>query len=576
MLFKYESSLPKSVFDEVSEKFDETIVDQPWEIKPTAHSWLTCASVPLNIPLGVLDRIIQLNYGSHYAVYLSFYRTLIEELQDLNNEPHLPYLLSEYRDYLLSPERLSEYLASDYNENDKLFRCLCFSFHDNPYTMSKSSAKNHFFETLECQIDAYKKLAIHISTFLKNGYVSSQDVKNIPDHFTRDNSNLIEFGSHFRSTMKGFHTMKNISGNVFSTMIKDFIDSLEYFWSYFEEKEENDSVAFEDYVLAYRRETDDFFLSGPKGDIIFTNYEDICSGDIPNLPFELQRFIFRKKKALLTMFPIHSLKNCKDSSSIFSDVGGFYVIKTGDVFHSKFYLESLEMTIDYLVSRILEEILPSCRNFARSFSCHREWKIARHGIVPNATITIPRFSIMPHLHGSTLYSHIFSNTFDDLGVILVEIFSALQDAHEACDFCHYDLHCSNVVMTPVDGLYNWTWRDYSLEIRRRYRPVIIDFGRSRLEVDDRVLGRPWTPSQASYLHIDQDRSYPAHDIFKLMALCYEYSKKEFLREAIRHFFGGDYLEWKYSYGAALYSLPYLEKYASLQYQDVVKYFIENP
>lgn len=574
MLFKYESSLPKSVFDEVSEKFDETIVDQPWEINPTAHSWLTCASVRLNIPIGVLDRIIQLNYGSHYAVYLSFYRTLIQELQDLNNGPHLPYLLSEYRDYLLSPEKISQYLASDYNENDRLFRCLCFTFHDNPHNMSKSAIKNHCFESLDHQIDAYKKLTIYISTFLKSGYVSTQEIGNIPDHFVKQDSNLIEFSSHFRSMMKGFERMTSIKGNEISSVLRDFIDNLEYYWTYFEEKEDGESVIFDEYTFSYRQSTDDFLLSGPEGDIEISNYEDICSGDLPNLPFEFQRFVFRKKKALLTMFPIHSLKNSRDSQSVFTDVGGFYVIKTGDMFHPKFYLESLEMTIDYLASRVLEELLPSCPNFARIFSCHREWKIARHGIAPSATVTIPRFCIMPHLHGLTLYTHLFSKTFEDLDIILVEIFAALQDAYDACGFCHYDLHCSNVVMSPVDNTYTWRWRGYSLEVQRRYRPVIIDFGRSRLEVDGRVLGRHWTPAQESYLQIDRSRAYPAHDIFKLMALCYKYSRNEVVSNAIKHFFGGEYLEWKYSYGAALFSLPYLEKYASLQYQDVVKYFLE--
>lgn len=568
MFFKYEP-LANSVFQEIRTRSEKDLVDQLWSLVDTSHSFLKKFSIPLYTSPGALSRIIHMNLSSYYSVYLGFLSDLVTDMENLNEKPHRPNLLTKHRDVLTSPKKLQEYLRSSYDENDQFFRCLCATFHLDSHDMSKKSFPKPLFSSVEEQTETFHKYAIYVSTFLKNGYVVREEIENLSDLLI-SNLNVHEISSLINAQIK--HIDVTTSHPLpFSRMLRRFIEGLEYFWSKFAFNPEKNTLDYDEYSIEYNPVDDHFIIKGEEGRVILKTYDDISDGSIPSLPFEFQRFIFERKARLLLMFPPGSIFPPSTSSSIIMDRSGFYIFKKFEEDSS--YLEMLEISVDYLISRVLEDVLPESRNFVRSICCRADNRISRNRMIPNIP-TIPRFHVMENLKGRSLYEHIGTDNltnFPDLNVILMEVFASLQDAYEKCRFTHYDLHPGNIVFTPFDSSYQWEWNGLSYTIERRYRPVIIDFERSRVELEGQVLGRPWTPLQMNYLHIDINRSYPAHDIFKLLTTCYEYTKEGYLHDTISHFFGGEYCEWKFSYGAAMFSLPYLEKYESLRYGDIVRY-----
>jgi hypothetical protein len=179
---------------------------------------------------------------------------------------------------------------------------------------------------------------------------------------------------------------------------------------------------------------------------------------------------------------------------------------------------------------------------------------------------------MPRIDGYTLFTVWTAHSITEEMMLhtLAELFSALQEAWEKMEFTHYDLHLGNVILEKAEP-YHWEWRNYRDAFSKDFRPVLIDFGRSRAVLDGEVVSRVWDPIQGDYLCIDRDRSYPAHDIFKILVSCVDIRETPRLVQAIHKLFNvyEDKVDLDMSYAAASFSLPYREEYGSIQYKDAV-------
>jgi hypothetical protein len=262
-------------------------------------------------------------------------------------------------------------------------------------------------------------------------------------------------------------------------------------------------------------------------------------------------------------------KLSKNRLNVFTDLSRKYVFKSCDPIVDNFYT-CMELYVDYLISRILEDCLPNCKNFAKTFTCVKDAKINNDSIF-EARPTLPRLMISPRIDGGTLYGMILSNKVGDDVVLdcLLEVFGALQEAYEACELTHYDLHAGNVILETCQP-YSWQWRGYSSRIQRTVRPVVIDFGRSRVVYHDKVLCRPWSPVVQDYLSISVDRPYPAHDIFRILQSCCCTREIPVLEKVLENIFEMSMRELCHSFGTAMYSLPYADRYAPIQYKDAVQ------
>lgn len=108
--------------------------------------------------------------------------------------------------------------------------------------------------------------------------------------------------------------------------------------------------------------------------------------------------------------------------------------------------------------------------------------------------------------GPTLTKFLISASLPQFKAIMLKLLKGYADAVKEFDFCHYDLHTDNVVITAVgDDLI----------------PVIIDFGAAHIKIFSQQIGE--------YMHIGQywpevgrysDLSLWVHDIFKVFAFCW--------------------------------------------------------
>lgn len=118
--------------------------------------------------------------------------------------------------------------------------------------------------------------------------------------------------------------------------------------------------------------------------------------------------------------------------------------------------------------------------------------------------------------GPTLTKFLITASLPQFKAIMLKLLKGYAVAVTELDFCHYDLHSNNVIITTVgDELV----------------PVIIDFGASHLRIFNKAIGE--------YVHVGEDwpevgryhdRSLWVYDIFKIFAFCWYRSSYSFKEE----------------------------------------------
>lgn len=497
---------------------------QSWAVDITTHPRVKSIQ-PSSFTLGsgFLNRTIKTHLTHRETPYLALFKDLLESVEIVKSYTYLPHIVSEHMDTVTEYLKLQEYLRKPRIELEILGMGLASLFVIKTYTMFRGGTVHPEFSSLEEQREASTTLLVAFSKFLKNRLLTDSDIDSISP-WVQARLDIPEIFGKMRSYIGCIQLLT--SPNTLCHSVDVFVDSVDYFH--------------------------DLFDSTP--DECVQNSRSLL-GDFSSLSQQFERGSLKKLS--------------KNRSNVFTDLSRKYVFKSCDPIVDNFYT-CMELYVDYLISRILEDCLPNCKNFAKTFVCVKDAKINNDSIF-EARPTVPRLMISPRIDGGTLYGMILNNKVGDDVVLdcLLEVFGALQEAYEACELTHYDLHSGNVLLETCQP-YSWKWRGYSSRIQRMVRPVVIDFGRSRVVYHDKVLCRPWSPVVQDYLSISTDRPYPAHDIFRLLQSCYSTREIPVLEKVLENIFQMSMRELDHSFGTAMYSMPYADRYAPIQYKDAVQ------
>lgn len=133
----------------------------------------------------------------------------------------------------------------------------------------------------------------------------------------------------------------------------------------------------------------------------------------------------------------------------------------------------------------------------------------------------------------SLVEFIWTSPEKEINNIFLQIFMALEMAHERVEFTHYDLHASNVLIRKLSRPYQLSYviRGVKYYIVTDNLAVIIDYGNSHA-VKDGIHYGIYANHNGYDLGIDIESSYPFHDIFSLLIadiIKYPIGKQEILQ-----------------------------------------------
>lgn len=117
----------------------------------------------------------------------------------------------------------------------------------------------------------------------------------------------------------------------------------------------------------------------------------------------------------------------------------------------------------------------------------------------------------------SFYDFIQTHSFEDFLNVFTQLVFAIAFAYQQCDFTHYDLHSTNILVKslpaeiaiPYTLMVEGEQKTYYLVTK--YVATIIDFGKSHIKYNGNDFGY-----NAMYVNILPNRSYPIHDIFKIL------------------------------------------------------------
>lgn len=112
-------------------------------------------------------------------------------------------------------------------------------------------------------------------------------------------------------------------------------------------------------------------------------------------------------------------------------------------------------------------------------------------------------------------------TKDDVWVVFLQLFNALNLAYEKYEFTHYDMHAGNVLVREYSRIMaipfykNGTIRGY---MASKYIPYIIDYGNTRVKLGKFNCGRL---ALGSYVK-NPLQAFPLHDVYKIIGFTTQY------------------------------------------------------
>lgn len=142
------------------------------------------------------------------------------------------------------------------------------------------------------------------------------------------------------------------------------------------------------------------------------------------------------------------------------------------------------------------------------------------------------------VQGPTLTKFIPTASFVQFKDIMMKLLLAYKNAREKLDFCHYDLHSNNVIISNKN---------------EELIPVIIDFGASHIKLKEGNIGELWS-KEGRYDGI----ALWVYDIFKIFAFCYQFSLDSYQqREIEQEFITAKEEYYHYIYNMSEYVYPSL-------------------
>ncbi len=115
--------------------------------------------------------------------------------------------------------------------------------------------------------------------------------------------------------------------------------------------------------------------------------------------------------------------------------------------------------------------------------------------------TVCIYLYLHEIRGPSLTKFLHTATLSQFQEIMTKLLADYKIAREHLDFCHYDLHPSNIIISKEgDALV----------------PVIIDFGSSHINLPSGHIGEYW-PSQGRY----NNTALWVYDMFKIFAYCWQ-------------------------------------------------------
>ena len=143
------------------------------------------------------------------------------------------------------------------------------------------------------------------------------------------------------------------------------------------------------------------------------------------------------------------------------------------------------------------------------------------------------------VQGPTLTKFIPTASSVQFKDIMMKLLLAYKIAREKLDFCHYDLHSNNVIISNKN---------------EELIPVIIDFGASHIKLKEGNIGELWS-KEGRYDGI----ALWVYDIFKIFAFCYQFSLHSHQqREIQKEITDAEEEYYHYIYNMADYTNPSLK------------------
>lgn len=245
---------------------------------------------------------------------------------------------------------------------------------------------------------------------------------------------------------------------------------------------------------------------------------------------------FKSKESLISI----QLKNIFKVKNNFSNI--FFQNKTktfGQLFNENFiYPSTIKETKTFLIKKyyfngipIIFKISNTGHKFLKDESIHESivglygTNILRELGIPNFVYIYAFFEnnsnnpksyiLYEYISGLTYHEFIKDCSLEEFLCTFAQIILALKKSYILLDFTHYDLHTANIIVKNT----NITSIKYNNVICKTCNkiPVIIDYGTSHIKLNGTHCGN--LNSYMIRYQVFQDRSFPMHDVYKLLFYC---------------------------------------------------------
>ncbi len=237
-------------------------------------------------------------------------------------------------------------------------------------------------------------------------------------------------------------------------------------------------------------------------------------------------------------------------------INSMFVMKT--VVQAQSVFDILEVVTEYIFSRMIhaEHRFKSIQKSIPIVYTIRDDVKYSDDMFSIAKRTFPTTIIMERKDGNTLHAIMMGMDRQAIITVLRNVFQVLDLLYREIEFTHYDLHPGNIIVDPD-----------TLDI------ALIDMARCRFKTEDGWLGRYFSYDTMKFTGVHMDRPYPAIDIFRLLMSCWGAGHR-FLDTIINFLFSLEPSVVSKMYSPSLYSLPYLDKYKDMTYDDVLQLLVK--
>lgn len=314
------------------------------------------------------------------------------------------------------------------------------------------------------------------------------------------------------------------------------------------------------------------------------------------------RFILQNLKNIDTFFCDNTLKI---NSSVYNNqIWAFdkknKIFIKGQKNYTASAFKRYELLIEYQISKILEETFYKHefvkRSICTSICSLENWVLSEEKSSFTRTQNRRKFVsalVFPRIQGKEMIT--LKNKISNKVTrwIILHVFCVLNEMSKELNFTHYDLHLGNIFLcNPNNDFVNNEYfeeliqdiinsKSYYLDENLKIKlplydvfyPVIFDFGRSRVQVEEKYIGGIFSQKERKFLGIYPEKSYPAADIFKICCLLYVFSNKDpIYEECLKELFNYTFVQADKIWDAISYNTQYNKKFEHITYEDFIRLF----